>query len=97
MEYELAEKLKEEGFKQEGEGEYEEDFYVCDHHQGTGGYEECCECDGERLCSQNPNSCECEEVYIPTLKELVDVCIEEYGEDKLKEKLAELWLERKKI
>jgi hypothetical protein len=27
-------------------------FYVCEHHQKTGGYESCCECDGDRLCTK---------------------------------------------
>ncbi len=40
--------------------EKEKDFYVCPHHQDTGGYEDCCNCgeweEGEphRLCSENP-------------------------------------------
>ena len=27
-------------------------FYVCEHHQETGGYEDCCSCDGERVCTE---------------------------------------------
>ena len=41
----------------------EDDFYVCPHHEHTGGYESCCECggweDGDenfgRLCTQAIN------------------------------------------
>ena len=39
-----------------------EDFYVCPHHQTTGGYEDCCNCAGwcedepKRLCTQNPGN-----------------------------------------
>jgi len=38
------------------------DFYVCPHHEATGGYEECCYCDGwgedepHRLCTENPDN-----------------------------------------
>lgn len=30
----------------------DEEFYVCDHHTGMGGYESCCDCDGDRECTE---------------------------------------------
>lgn len=38
--------------------ENEEEFYVCDHHCRTGGYESCCECENDdpeddRVCTES--------------------------------------------
>lgn len=33
----------------------DECFYVCPQHQGTGGYESCCACTGDRLCTEALN------------------------------------------
>lgn len=30
----------------------EQDFFVCENHSATGGYEACCACSGERLCTE---------------------------------------------
>ncbi len=30
----------------------EEDFYVCPQHIRTDGYESCCACEGDRLCTE---------------------------------------------
>ena len=78
MNYELAKKLKEAGFEQEGDGVYIEEKYTCEHHCGTSGYEDCCSCDGIRLCSENPDNTIHNEAYIPTLEEIIDACGDEF-------------------
>lgn len=30
----------------------DDDFYVCPQHWKTGGYETCCLCKGDRLCTE---------------------------------------------
>lgn len=32
------------------------DIFTCPYHEGTGGYEDCCDCSGDRLCTDNPES-----------------------------------------
>ena len=41
----------EEGHRQGGY-EAEDEFFVCEHHQGTGGYESCCACSEGRPCTE---------------------------------------------
>ena len=77
MNYELAKKLKDAGYSQDGEGETLEDMYVCEHHQKTHGYESCCDCDGERLCSEHKDGVY-DYAYAPTLSELIEACGESF-------------------
>ena len=30
----------------------DEEFYVCPQHQSTNGFESCCSCTGDRLCTE---------------------------------------------
>lgn len=32
--------------------ENKEDFFVCEHHQSTGGYESCCPCSEDGICTE---------------------------------------------
>lgn len=44
-------------------GVHSEEFFVCEHHISTGGWESCCECSEDGICSESGECCCVQEDY----------------------------------